>query len=92
MLAQAEEVARRAVLVVDANTGRTLHQSGADELRFPASLTKLMTLYLLFELIEQGRLSLTSKVRFSANAPAAQPSKLEVEEGTEITSSTPSRR
>jgi D-alanyl-D-alanine carboxypeptidase len=84
-LAQAEEVARRATLVVDVNTGRTLHQSGADALRFPASLTKLMTLYLLFELIEQGRLSLSSKIRFSANAADAQPSRLEVDEGTEIT-------
>ena len=85
LLAQAEEAARRAVLVVDANTGRTLYQSGADELRFPASLTKLMTLFLLFELIEQGRLTLTSTIRFSANAAGAQPSRLEVEEGAEIT-------
>jgi D-alanyl-D-alanine carboxypeptidase len=85
LLAQAEEAARRAVLVVDANTGRTLYQSGADALRFPASLTKLMTLFLLFELIEQGRLSLTSTIRFSANAAGAQPSRLEVEEGAEIT-------
>jgi D-alanyl-D-alanine carboxypeptidase len=85
LLLQAEEVVRRAVLVVDANTGRTLYQSGADELRHPASLTKLMTLYLLFELIEQGRLTLASKIRFSANAVAAQPSRLEVDEGTEIT-------
>ncbi|MFZ1104874.1 MAG: D-alanyl-D-alanine carboxypeptidase [Hyphomicrobiaceae bacterium] len=84
-LAQAEEVARRAVLVVDVNTGRTLYQSGADALRYPASLTKLMTLYLLFELLEQGRLSLSSKIRFSAKAAAVQPSRLEVEEGTEIT-------
>jgi D-alanyl-D-alanine carboxypeptidase len=85
LLAQAEDVARRAVLVVDGNTGRTLYQSGADELRFPASLTKLMTLFLLFELIEQGRLTLTSTIRFSANAAGAQPSRLDVEEGTEIT-------
>jgi D-alanyl-D-alanine carboxypeptidase len=85
LLAQAEEVARRAVLVVDVNTGRTLYQSGAGALRYPASLTKLMTLFLLFELIEQGRLSLSSKIRFSANAASAPPSRLEVEEGTEIT-------
>jgi D-alanyl-D-alanine carboxypeptidase len=84
-LAQAEAVARRAILVVDINTGRTLYQSGADALRYPASLTKLMTLYLLFEMLEQGRLSLSSKIRFSARAAEVQPSRLEVDEGAEIT-------
>jgi D-alanyl-D-alanine carboxypeptidase len=75
---------RHAVLVVDANTGRVLYQRSADELRFPASLAKLMTLYLLFEQLEQGRLSLTTKIRFSANAVAQPPSNLDVEEGAEI--------
>jgi D-alanyl-D-alanine carboxypeptidase len=85
LLAHARESGRHAVLVVDANTGRTLYQRAADELRHPASLTKLMTLYLLFELIEQGRLSVTSKITFSAHAVSAPPSSLEVEAGTEIT-------
>jgi D-alanyl-D-alanine carboxypeptidase len=76
---------RHAVLVVDANTGRVIYQSAADEPRYPASLAKLMTLYLIFELIDQGRLSYRTKIRFSANAVAAQPSKLDVEEGDEIT-------
>jgi D-alanyl-D-alanine carboxypeptidase len=75
---------KHAVLIVDGNTGRTLYQSAADDLRYPASLTKLMTLYLIFELIEQGRLSYPTKIRFSANAVAAAPTKLDVEEGTEI--------
>ncbi|MBX9591054.1 MAG: D-alanyl-D-alanine carboxypeptidase [Hyphomonadaceae bacterium] len=75
---------RHAVLVIDANTGRIITQSSADDLRYPASLAKLMTLYIVFELIEQGRLSYRTKIRFSANAVAAQPSKLDVEEGTEI--------
>lgn len=75
---------KHAVLIVDANTGRIIYQSSADDLRFPASLTKLMTLYIVFELIEQGRLSYRTPIRFSANAVAAQPSKLDVEEGTEI--------
>ena len=70
-----------AVLIVDANTGRVIHESSADDLRYPASLAKLMTLYLVFELIEQGRLTYQTKIRFSANAVAAQPSKLDVEEG-----------
>jgi D-alanyl-D-alanine carboxypeptidase len=83
--AQARGRDRHAVLVVDANTGRVIYQSAADEPRYPASLAKLMTLYLVFELIDQGRLSYRTKIRFSANAVAAQPSKLDVEEGDEIT-------
>ena len=73
-----------AVLVVDANTGRVLHQSAADELRHPASLAKMMTLYLTFELIEQGRLSYHTKIKVSANATAAAPTKLDLAEGEEI--------
>jgi D-alanyl-D-alanine carboxypeptidase len=84
LLATAQEAGRHAVLVVDANTGRVLHDRSADAPRFPASLVKLMTLYMIFELIEQGRLELNTKVRFSANAVAAPPSNLDVEEGTEI--------
>jgi D-alanyl-D-alanine carboxypeptidase len=81
----AEASGKHAVFVIDANTGRVIHQKSADERRYPASLAKLMTLYLIFELIDQGRLSYATRIRFSANAVAAQPSKLDVEEGTEIT-------
>ena len=84
LLAAAQEAGRHAVLVVDANTGRILHERSADAPRFPASLVKLMTLYMVFELIEQGRLKLDTKVRFSARAVAAPPSNLDVEEGAEI--------
>ncbi len=72
------------MLVIDANSGRILYQTAADEPRYPASLVKLMTLYMVFELIEQGRLNYRTKIRFSANAVAAAPSKLDVAEGTEI--------
>jgi D-alanyl-D-alanine carboxypeptidase len=82
--AYASEGGRHAVLVVDANTGRVIYQRSADEPRFPASLAKLMTLYLLFEQLEQGRLSLTTRIRFSASAVAQPPSNLDVEEGAEI--------
>jgi D-alanyl-D-alanine carboxypeptidase len=75
---------KSAVLVVDGNTGRVLHQSAADEPRHPASLAKMMTIYIAFELIEQGRLSYQTKIKFSANAVAATPSKLDLEEGEEI--------
>jgi D-alanyl-D-alanine carboxypeptidase len=82
--AQAADKTRSAVLVVDANTGRVLHQSAADEPRHPASLAKMMTIYLVFELIEQGKLSYHSKIKFSATAVTAAPSKLDLAEGEEI--------
>ena len=75
---------KSAVLVVDANTGRVLQASAADEPRHPASLAKMMTLYLVFELMEQGRLSPDTKLKMSANAVAAAPSKLDLDEGDEI--------
>jgi D-alanyl-D-alanine carboxypeptidase len=80
----AEAKPKSAVLVVDANSGRVLYQSAADEPRHPASLAKMMTIYIAFELIEQGRLSYQTKVKFSASAVAAAPSKLDLEEGEEI--------
>src|SRR5262245_52587945 len=75
---------KSAILVVDGNTGRVLHESAADEARHPASLAKMMTLYLTFERIEQGRLSYHTKIRISANAAAAAPTKLELAEGEEL--------
>lgn len=75
---------KNAVLVVDGNSGQTLYASAADELRYPASLTKMMTLYMVFEQIERGRLSYQSKIRISATATAAAPSKLDLKEGEEI--------
>jgi D-alanyl-D-alanine carboxypeptidase len=75
---------KSAVLVVDGNTGRVLHQSAANEPRHPASLAKMMTIYIAFELIEQGRLSYHTKIKMSANAAAAPPSKLDLGEGEEI--------
>ena len=75
---------KSAVLILDANTGRVLHESAADEPRHPASLAKMMSLYIVFELMEQGRLKPDTKIKMSANAVAAAPSKLDLEEGEEI--------
>lgn len=75
---------RRASMVIDANTGKVLHASQADELRHPASLTKMMTLYLVFEEIERDRLSLDTKIRMSERAASAPPSKLGLKAGEEI--------
>ena len=72
-------------IVVDAKTGKVLYSADADELRFPASLTKMMTLYLTFEALEAGKLRLNSRVPFSKNASAEPPTKLGVRPGNSIT-------
>lgn len=75
---------KQASIIIDANTGRVLHDQDGDELRFPASLTKMMTLYMLFGEIEQGRLTYDSKIRISERANGMAPSKLGLEVGEEI--------
>ena len=73
-----------AAIVVDGNSGRVLHASNPDSLRHPASLTKIMTLYLLFEQLEAGQLKLDSRLSVSAHAAAQEPSKLDLEPGQSI--------
>jgi D-alanyl-D-alanine carboxypeptidase len=67
---------RYADIVVDSNSGEVLHESKPDEPRHPASLTKIMTLYLLFEQIEAGKLKLDSPLTVSARAAGQHPVKL----------------
>src|SRR5687767_8025642 len=71
-------------LVVDGNTGRTLYARNADARRYPASLTKMMTLYVLFDDLEAGRFTLNSRFSVSANAAAQAPSKLGLKAGKSI--------
>jgi D-alanyl-D-alanine carboxypeptidase len=75
---------RDAALVLDANSGKVLFSRAADALRYPASLTKMMTLYLVFERLERGELTLATRVRISERAASVQPSKLDLEEGETI--------
>ena len=63
-------------LIVDAMSGRELLSDRPDELRHPASLTKLMTLYLTFAALDSGRLSLGDALPVSANALNAPPTKM----------------
>lgn len=70
-----------ASIVVDANTGEVLHAVNADARTYPASTTKIMTLYLLFEALERGKLKMETPLRVSDRAAAQQPSKLGVEAG-----------
>jgi D-alanyl-D-alanine carboxypeptidase len=74
-----------AAIVVDANTGKTLFSSSADEARYPASLTKMMTLYLTFEALKSGKIDKTTKVKFSKNAANEPPTKLGVKAGGSVT-------
>lgn len=57
-----------AAFVVDGDTGKILHQEDADKLRYPASLTKMMTIYLLFEALDRNKMSLDSNLRISEYA------------------------
>ncbi len=82
--ATAEERAYSA-LVLDAASGEQLYAVDADSARFPASLTKMMTLYLLFEAVADGRYTLSSPLTVSANAAAQPPSKLGLQAGSTIT-------
>lgn len=63
-------------IVVDAKTGKTLYASSADARRYPASLTKIMTLYIVFEELEAGRLSLNSPMKVSKYASGRPPTKI----------------
>lgn len=75
---------RAASFAIDANSGRVLHASYADEPRYPASLTKMMTLYLVFEQLEAGKLKPSTRIRISEKAAAAPPSKLDLDAGSDI--------
>ena len=74
-----------AAIVIDAKTGKTLFSRNANAARFPASLTKMMTLYVLFEELERGRFTTHSKLRVSKYAAGRPPSKLGLRAGQTIT-------
>src|SRR3954466_14953872 len=71
-------------MVVDANTGKTMYGVDVDAPRHPASITKVMTLYLLFEQLERGTITLDTDFRISAHAAAQAPSKLGLRPGSTI--------
>jgi D-alanyl-D-alanine carboxypeptidase len=71
-------------IVIDAETGRILHATNPDSLRHPASLSKMMTLYVTFEALEAGRLRLDQYLPVSSNAAEQSPSKLGLRPGQRI--------
>lgn len=79
------DAGKYAAIVVDMNTERVLFARNADAARYPASLTKMMTLYLLFEELKSGRMSLSTQMSVSAHAAGQAPSKLGLSAGSTIT-------
>lgn len=73
-----------AAIVVDANTGKTLFGSNADDRRYPASLTKMMTLYMLFEAMKAGRVNNSTPIPVSAYAASRPPTKIGFRAGQSI--------
>src|SRR5437773_12536850 len=80
----ATQAAPYADIVVDANSGAILHATNPDARRHPASLTKIMTLYLLFEQLEAGKLKLDSALKVSSEAAGQAPTKLGVKPGSTV--------
>ena len=74
-----------ASIVVDMDSQQVLHDRFADSPRYPASITKVMTLYMVFDALDEGELTLDEKLPVSAEASRAQPSKLGLRPGSTIT-------
>ena len=73
-----------AAIVMDASTREVLYANAADEIRYPASITKVMTLFLTFDALESGRLKLDDQVPISRHAASQRPSKLGLAPGRSI--------
>ena len=73
-----------AAIVVDGATGKVLYERNADSPRYPASLTKMMTLYLLFEALERGTVNMETRITASKHAVNQEPTKLDVDAGDSI--------
>lgn len=71
-------------IVIDAASGKVISSSNADERRYPASLTKLMTLYIAFDALDKGKLKLSDRLKVSRNAANRAPSKIGVKAGETI--------
>lgn len=83
--ASAAHAAKQAAIVIDANTGKVLYNQDSGGLRYPASLTKMMTLYLIFEALNSGKLTKSTPITMSAAAAGQAPTKLGVRAGGTFT-------
>ncbi len=84
LAASESSAARYKAIVVDADSGRVLFSRHADKRHYPASLAKMMTLYLVFEAVDSGRLRFDQRVRVSKRAAGQTPSKLGLKPGRSI--------
>lgn len=84
MLAPFTYAQKYAAIVVDAQTGEVLHETDPDGYRYPASLTKMMTLYLLFEALDAKKIKLSTQFRVPKEATYVEPSKLYLRTGQTI--------
>ena len=75
-------------IVIDATTGRTLHQYRANQQRYPASLAKMMTVYMMLDEIDKGRMKPTTEIRVSRTAARRPASRLGLRAGQTITAQT----
>ena len=78
---RAVQVAAPSALLMEASTGRVIYEKGADEKRSPASVTKVMTLILIFDALESGKIHMTDEVVTSAHAKSMGGSQVFLEEG-----------
>ena len=76
--------ARVSAIVIDATSGEVLYSRRADQRRYPASLTKMMTLYQIFTALEEGKLKLSQKLKVSRRAAGQTPSKIGLKRGSRI--------
>ncbi len=86
--ARVPNIGRDAAIIVDGVSGRVLYERDAYEIRYPASLTKMMTLYLLFESFENGIISFDSQLPTSSFAASQTPTKLNLRPGETIDAKT----
>ena len=82
---QSSADARYASIVIDERTGKVLHASNPDRQRYPASLTKMMTLYMVFDALDRGKIKLNQRLKVSRRAQGMAPSKLGLKRGQSIT-------
>ncbi|WP_292918094.1 D-alanyl-D-alanine carboxypeptidase family protein [Nitrosomonas sp.] len=75
---------RYSSIVIDADTGAVLHQDSADAVRYPASLTKMMTLYMLFEAMEQRKMTLDTPMKVSVHAASMPQTNVALRTGDQI--------
>jgi D-alanyl-D-alanine carboxypeptidase len=78
-------VEKFAAIVIEANSGKILYERMSNDPRYPASLTKMMTLYLLFDQVQRGNISLSTQMTASAYASSQDPTRLGLDAGDQLT-------